>query len=93
MRVTPAQSLRDPSSKDEPRYAGLLTVLQLCRLALKIRIARIRSTLAVCTIDHRDLSPGRRYRLSSMFTRLMLRPDVALVLTSFPHPEMSNPAI
>ncbi len=91
VRVAPTQSLRDPSCKeDEPRYARFLSALQLSRIALKIRIARIRSTLAICTIDQRDLAPGGRHWLSSMFMRLVLRPDLTLVLTSFSHPVISN---
>ncbi|MGB7555511.1 MAG: phosphotransferase [Candidatus Korobacteraceae bacterium] len=91
VRVTPAQSLRDLSSKEhEPRYARFLSALQLCRIAIKIRIARIRSTLAICTIDQRDLAPGGRHWLSSRFMRLVFRPDLTLVLTSFSHPVISN---
>ncbi len=91
LHVASEQSSRDSGNKkNDPRYARYPRVFKLCQLGIKIRIARIRSTLAICSIDHRDFAPGGRYRLSSMFTRLMLRPDLVLVLTSSRHPKIAN---
>ena len=67
------------------RASGLarcLRLLTLFQLAFNIRVARMRSTLAICAIDHSELLPGSRHRLFSLFVRVMFRPDLLLFLTS-----------
>ena len=59
--------------------ARYLEILKLSWLGLNIRLARIRSTLVICILDRDQLSAGK-HRLTSIFTRLMLRPDMALLL-------------
>ncbi len=71
--------------------ARYLRILKLPGLALKIRLARIRSTLVTCAVDHGELAVGGKHRLASMFMRLMLRPDLVLLLTSS-HPGISETA-
>ena len=74
-----------------PHLARRLRILKLPGLALKIRLARLRSTLVICPVDRGELASGGKHRLASMFVRLILRPDLVLVLTSS-HPEISDAA-
>jgi hypothetical protein len=74
-----------------PHLARHLRILKLPGLALKIRLARLRSTLVICPVDRGELASGGKHRLASMFMRLMFRPDLVLVLTSS-HPEISDAA-
>ena len=89
--VASAQPCGDSGNKEDGLGPMQCPALKLCRHAIKIRIARVRSTLAICTFDQDDVS-ARRGPLSSMFTRLLWRPDLVLVLSSYSHPEISNAA-
>src|ERR1019366_9259800 len=92
LHVTSEQSCRGPrNNARQSRLARYLSVLKLFRLAIKIRVARMRSTLAICAVDHGEFVSGGRHRLLSMCMRLMFRPDLVLVLTSG-HPGSSNAA-
>jgi Phosphotransferase enzyme family len=89
---TSTQSCHNPThSLHESRLAQYREILTLSRVAIKIRVARMRSTLAIRTVDHGELASGGKHRLASMFTRLMLRPDLVLVLSSG-HRGISNAA-
>ncbi len=89
--VASVQYCRDRKNKtDESAYARYLRPLKLCRLAIRIRMARIRSTLEICAFDHRDLVAGGRHGHWSMFMRLIFRPDMLLVLASPSSAEISN---
>ncbi len=52
--------------------------------ACKRRVARVRSTLVVSTADRECLEMRHGYRLRSILTRFVLRPDVVVVLKSEP---------
>ena len=92
LQVNSEQSCRGPSNNAyKLRSARLLRILKLSRLAFKIRFACMRSTLAICAVDHSKLAPGSKHRFLSMLMRLMLRSDLILVLTSG-HPGRSNAA-
>ena len=74
-----------PAPSNDAHRSGLalcLRLLTLFQLAFNIRVARMRSTLAICAIDHSELLPGSRHRLFSLFVRVMFRPDLLLFLTS-----------
>ena len=92
LHVTSEQSCRNPrNNARQSRLARYLRILKLFRLAVEIRFARMRSTLAICAVDHGEFVSGGRHRLLSMCMRLMFRPDLVLVLTSG-HPGNSNAA-
>jgi hypothetical protein len=92
LQVNSEQSCRNPRNNGrQSRLARYLRILKLFRLAVEIRFARMRSTLAICAVDHGEFVSGGRHRLLSMCMRLMLRPDLILVLTSG-HPGRSNAA-
>jgi Phosphotransferase enzyme family len=79
-----AEQFCPDSSNDAQRsgWARSLKCLRLLRIALNIRVARMRSTLAICTVHPYEFARGEGPRLSSWFVRLMLRPDLVLVLPS-----------
>jgi hypothetical protein len=46
--------------------------------------------LTICAVDHGEFAPGSKHRPLSAFMRLMLRPNLVLVLTSSGHREIAN---
>ncbi len=82
--LQPTERSRPAPSNDAQRsgLACCLRLLTLFQLVFSIRVARMRSTLAICAIDHSELIPGSRHRLFSLFVRVMFRPDLLLFLTS-----------
>jgi hypothetical protein len=90
-RWTSALDVASEQTCGGPHLARYLRILKLPGLALKIRLARMRSPLVICPVDRGELASGDKHRLASMFVRLMLRPDLVLVLTSS-HPEISDAA-
>src|ERR1022692_2880137 len=80
LQVNSEQSCRNPRNNGhQSRLARYLRVLKLFRLAIKIRVARMLSTLAICAVDRGDFVSGGGDWPLSMFMRLMLRPDLILV--------------
>ena len=56
LQVASEQSCRGPrNDAHKSRWAWHLRILDLSRLALKIRFARLRSTLAICALAHGEL--------------------------------------
>jgi hypothetical protein len=89
LQIAPEPFCRGASN--HTRQSRLVALLKLSRLGPRIRAARMRSTLVICTVDHSEVAVGGKHRLASMFVRLMFRPDLVLVLT-LGHPGISDTA-
>jgi Phosphotransferase enzyme family len=80
LQVDSGQSCRNKAYRS--RAVPCSNILKLLRFAIKTHVARFRSTLTICTVDHGVLLPGGTQRPLSMLMRLIFRPDLVLVLTS-----------
>ncbi|MGB8768866.1 MAG: phosphotransferase [Candidatus Korobacteraceae bacterium] len=88
LQVLSEQSCRG-SRRNAKQSRLYLTLLKLFALAFKIHLARLQSTLTICAVDQLELASVEKHRLWSRFTRLVLHPDLVLVLNSG-HPGTSN---
>ena len=79
----PEQSYPFPKNNaQDSRFSRYGWVMKLFGLAIKIRVARLRSTLTICAIERGRILPSGRHRRISLCTRSMIRPDIVVVLTS-----------
>ncbi len=67
------------STGSQAHRARKLRLLEFLVLPLQVRLARLRSTLAICTINRDQPASARGHWLSS-FMRLLFWPDLVLVL-------------